>query len=325
VIEDQEGSTIARPLRIEYPGAYYHIIQRGIERRKIFTSDSDKERFLNYLEELYSRYRIIVHTFCLMDNHYHLLIETPEGNLAKAMHTLNTSYTTYFNKRKNRNGHLFQGRYKSILVEADAYLHHLSRYIHLNPIRAHLVRDPEKYKWSSCRYFLSRDKSPEWLKTGFILGCFDRKMSRAKKLYRDFLTAEIEQEALDVKDIVKKGFIAGDDDFIDWVKETFIKNREEDDEIPILRQLKERITPEEIKKMTELEVKNQKLARKTGIYLSRKHTGKKLKEIAGVFKNIGDTGVSHLHYRMEKERKEDRLLDRTIKKLEKAIMSSVET
>jgi hypothetical protein len=234
-----------------------------------------------------------------MDNHYHLLIETPEGNLAKAMHTLNTSYTTYFNKRKNRSGHLFQGRYKS--------------------------RDPGAYKWSSCRYFLSRNKSPEWLKTSFILGCFDSKKSRAKKLYRDFLTAEIEQGALDVKDIVKKGFIAGDDDFIDWVKETFIKNREEDDEIPILRQLKERITPEEIKKMTEREVKDQKLARKIGIYLSRKHTGKKLKEIAGVFKNIGDTGVSHLHYRMEQERKEDRLLDRTIKKLEKAIMSSVET
>lgn len=317
--------TIARPLRIEYIGAFYHVIQRGNEKKEIFTSDSDRERFLSYLENLNTRYHVKVHTYCLMDNHYHLLIETPDANLIKAMHTLNTSYTSYFNKRKNRSGHLFQGRYKSILVQADEYLHHLSRYIHLNPVRANLVKDPGNYIWSSYSYFISKSKIPTWLTTDFILNCFDKDERKAKTLYKDFVLAGIGQQPTVIRDNIKAGFILGEKDFVEWVKETFIKHIEEDEEIPVLKQLKTRITPEKIKEKVEEEIKDKKLGRKVGIYLSRKYTGKKLKEIASIYGKVGDTGVSQIYLRVAKAIKEDRGLDRIIRRLEKKIIWNVET
>jgi len=120
------------PLRIEYPGAFYHVTSRGNERKAIFKSRRDREKFLEYLESASQRYAAIIHIYCLMDNHYHLPIETPSGNLAQIKQHINGAYTTYFNVKRKRSGHLFQGRYRSILVEADAYAKELSRYIHLN-------------------------------------------------------------------------------------------------------------------------------------------------------------------------------------------------
>jgi len=312
-------------LRIEYPGAFYHIVQRGNEKREIFTSDSDRERFLSYLEALTIRYHVKIHTYCLMNNHYHLLIETPEANLIKAMHTLNISYTSYFNKRKERSGHLFQGRYKSILVQADEYLHHLSRYIHLNPVRANLVKYPEDYIWSSYRFFISKSKIPSWLTADFILCCFDKDVQKAKALYKDFVLAEIGKRPAVIRDNIKAGFILGNYDFIAWVKETFIEHRPEDEEIPALRQLRTRITPEEIKGNVEEEIQDKKLARKLGIYLSRKYTGKKLKEIANIYGKIGDTGISQICCRVEKAIKENSRLEKITRGLEQKIMCNVET
>ena len=312
-------------MRIEYSGAFYHVVQRGNEKREIFTSDSDRGRFLDYLADLNIRYHVKIHTYCLMDNHYHLLIETPEANLIKAMHTLNTSYSSYFNKRKNRSGHLFQGRYKSILVQADEYLHHLSRYIHLNPVRANLVKDPGDYIWSSCSYFISKNKISAWLTTDFILNCFDKDERKAKTLYKNFVLAGIGQQPTVIRDNIKAGFILGKKDFVEWVKETFIKHRPEDEEIPMLKQLKTRMTPEEIKEKVEEEIKDKKLARKLAIYFSRKYTGEKLKGIASIYGNLGDTGVSQIYLRVVKAIKEDRGLDRIIRGLEKKIMSNVET
>ena len=140
---------MARPLRIEYAGAFYHIISRGNEKGKIFASDIDRERFLDYLKKIVVRYHIKIHTYCLMYNHYHLLLETERPNISKVMHDLNSSYTAYFNARYKRAGHLFQGRYKSILVQADKYLHSLSRYIHLNPVTAKLVTNPGQWIYSN--------------------------------------------------------------------------------------------------------------------------------------------------------------------------------
>jgi REP element-mobilizing transposase RayT len=126
---------MTRPLRISFPGAFYHVTSRGNERRPISQSRRDFERFIGYLESATERYGARVHCFCLMTNHYHLLLETPRANLGAILHHLNTSYTNYFNKKRGRNGHLFQGRYKAILVEKDSYALELSRYIHLNPVR----------------------------------------------------------------------------------------------------------------------------------------------------------------------------------------------
>jgi putative transposase len=129
---------MARPLRISYPGAFYHVTSRGNEQKAVFKSTPDRERFLEYLESSVQRYNAIIHAYCLMDNHYHLLLETPDGNLSRIMAHINGAYTMYFNIKRKRFGHLFQGRYKAILVEADEYAEELSRYIHLNPVRANI-------------------------------------------------------------------------------------------------------------------------------------------------------------------------------------------
>ena len=127
---------MARPLRITFPGAFYHITSRGNEQKVVFKSKRDREKFLEYLESATRRYAALIHAYCMMDNHYHLMLETPSGNLPEIMRHINGAYTTYFNIKRKRSGHLFQGRYKAILVEIDEYAKELSRYIHLNPVMA---------------------------------------------------------------------------------------------------------------------------------------------------------------------------------------------
>jgi REP element-mobilizing transposase RayT len=149
---------MARPLRIEYEGAFYHITARGDEKREIYQSNSDYDRFKGLLEEARDKYSFIVHCYVLMRNHYHLLIETPKANLSKIMHSINSSYTTYFNNSKKLNGHIFRGRYKACLVEPDKYLLELSRYVHLNPVRAEIAKRPEDYPYSSYRSYIQKDR-----------------------------------------------------------------------------------------------------------------------------------------------------------------------
>ena len=145
---------MARPLRIEFPGAVYHVTSRGNARQKIYRNDEDRETFLATLGWVVERFGWICHSYCLMDNHFHLLIETPLPNLSRGMRQLNGVYTQKFNRRHNRVGHLFQGRFKSIVAERDSYLLELARYIVLNPVRAKMVKAPEHYPWSSYRPIL---------------------------------------------------------------------------------------------------------------------------------------------------------------------------
>ena len=142
---------MARPLRIEYPGAVYHVTSRGNARESIFLEDTDRQIFLEVLEAVVGKYNWLCHAYCLMDNHYHILVETPDPNLSLGMRQLNGVYTQGFNRRHNRVGHVFQGRYKSILVEKNEHLLELCRYIVLNPVRAGLVSNPGKGDWSSYR------------------------------------------------------------------------------------------------------------------------------------------------------------------------------
>jgi REP element-mobilizing transposase RayT len=142
---------VSRPLRIEYPGAVYHVTARGNAREAIFNDDSDRKTFLGVLGKIIERYNWLCHAYCLMGNHYHLLIETPDGNLSRGMRQLNGIYTQTFNRRHRRVGHVLQGRFKAILVEKDSYLLELCRYIVLNPVRANRVKHPKHYAWSSYR------------------------------------------------------------------------------------------------------------------------------------------------------------------------------
>ncbi len=130
---------MTRPLRIQFDGAYYHVTSRGNERKNVFRNNRDREQFLSYLKSAHYRYKAVFHVFCLMNNHYHYLLETPKGNLSQIMHHINGAYTNYFNIKHRRREHLFQGRYKAIVVDADSYAGELSRYIHLNPVRAGLI------------------------------------------------------------------------------------------------------------------------------------------------------------------------------------------
>jgi REP element-mobilizing transposase RayT len=178
---------MARPLRIEFPGAVYHVTSRGNARADIFEDDTDRTLFLNTLAQVVERYNWLCHAYCLMGNHYHLLIETPESNLSAGMRQLNGVYTQAFNRSHNRDGHLLKGRYKSIVVEKESFLLELCRYIVLNPVRAGLVERPEHYPWSSYLATLGKQEAPPCLTTDWLLSNFSKVQLEARSRYRRFV------------------------------------------------------------------------------------------------------------------------------------------
>ncbi len=160
---------MARPLRLEFAGALYHVTSRGNERKPIYLDEADFDGFLSILGDVCERYNWVIHSFCLMSNHYHLLVETPDANLSKGMRQLNGVYTQWFNRSHQRVGHLFQGRYKAILVDKDAYLLELNRYIVLNPIRAKMVDSLSDWPWSSWHFTMGQAHVPAWLEIDKML------------------------------------------------------------------------------------------------------------------------------------------------------------
>jgi len=313
---------MARSLRIEYEGAFYHITQRGVEKKDIFKTGADKEKFLGYLERTHDRYQSICHTYSLMDNHYHLIVETPKANISKIMHYLNTSYAVYYNTKHRRVGPLYQGRYKAILVEEDEYLHHLSRYIHLNPVRAKMVEDPVEYKWSSYKHYIGQAKNPKWLKLGFILSNFDNDKAKAQREYKKFVIEGIGREGKKIEAELYKGIILGGTEFIKEIKERFVDGKE-DNAIPVLREMQREgeLQKREIEKIVRQKVKGEKEVRKITIYLLRKYTQKRLKEIARYYENMSYSGVSALYKRVEERRKIDKRFDNEVAWIER--MSNV--
>lgn len=203
---------MSRPLRIEYPGAIYHITSRGNDKKKIFCEAEDRKKFLEILNLVKDRYHWICHGYCLMDNHYHLIIETPEGNLSKGMRQLNGIYTQGFNKRRNRTGHIFQGRYKSILIEKDSHLLEVCRYIVLNPVRAGMIKSVEQWKWSSYQATAGISKPVQCLTVDWILGCFHEQKGKARKNYIQFVSEGIGKASI-MKE-VKAQCILGTDEFL---------------------------------------------------------------------------------------------------------------
>lgn len=187
---------MARPLRIEFAGALYHVTSRGDRREPIFEDDEDRVRFLSILAEVVDRFNWLCHAWCLMTNHYHLVVETPDGNLSKGMRQLNGMYTQASNRRHHRTGHLFQGRFQGILVDKDSYLLELTRYVVLNPVRAGMVKHPGKYPWSSYRAMVGEAPPPRWLATDALLGQFGRRRAEARRRYREFVLQGIGQTTL---------------------------------------------------------------------------------------------------------------------------------
>ena len=179
---------MSRPLRIEFAGALYHLTSRGDGREAIYRESSDRVAFLDVLGEVCERFNWVCHAYCLMGNHYHLLMETRESNLSAGMRQLNGVYTQRFNRAHRRVGHVFQGRYKAILVDRDSYLLELARYIVLNPVRAQMVHAAEAWPWSSYRATCAQAPAPEWLHTDWLLSSFAAHRPQAIERYRAFVT-----------------------------------------------------------------------------------------------------------------------------------------
>lgn len=319
---------MARPLRVEYDGALYHITARGNERKPIYREEGDYQKFLDILSELPQRYGVIVHGYVLMGNHYHLLIETPLGNITRVMHYLNSTYTGYFNRKYKRVGHLFQGRYKGFVIEKERYLLSVSRYIHLNPVRARMVKRPEDYRWSSYSEYIGRGKKNGWLGCDWILGQYSNEEARAKKLYKGFV-----EEGLGLKEnpfeALKAGLILGSEGFIDEIKKKIKLKKHR--EIPEIRRLTRIIKYGDViaavaerlgiseQKIREVGRRNN-AARKICLYLLRRLTDISNEEIGAYF-GIGYTAVSQAASRLKMEMKENRKLKKVVKDMEIELLS----
>jgi len=203
---------MARPLRLEYPGALYHVTCRGNARDKVFLVDLDRELFLEVLSQVVERFNWLCHAYCQMTNHYHLLVETVDPTLSRGMRQLNGVYTQQFNRRHRRTGHVFQGRYKAILVERDAYLLELARYVVLNPVRAKMVRTAKDWPWSSYRATAGIGVAPPLVTTDWILEQFDSSKKKAQAAYREFVSAG---RGASVWESLRGQIYLGSDEFIE--------------------------------------------------------------------------------------------------------------
>ena len=214
---------MARPFRIEYRGAIYHVTSRGDGREDIYLSDQDRYAFLDLLGKCCSRFDWVVYAYCLMSNHYHLVLETLEPNLSQGMRQLNGVYTQYFNRSHSRVGHVFQGRFKAILVDKDAYLLELSRYVVLNPVRANMVRSVRDWRFSSYRATSGQEAAPSWLNTDWLLGQLSHTKSRAQERYKEFVS---QGKGLPIWTNLKQQIYLGDDRFIKKVQPKLKSDRD---------------------------------------------------------------------------------------------------
>lgn len=279
---------MARPCRLQAEHCLYHITSRGDDRKQIFVNHSDYQKFLCYLKTVKDKFQVYVYAYCLMGNHYHLLLETIQPNLSSVMQYLNASYTAYYNAKHKRCGHLFQGRFKSVIVEVDSYLSELTRYIHLNPVRAKIVDRPEKYRWSSYNSYLSNQLSD------IIDICMVRRLLGMNgPEYVKFVLSGMNNIMVDPLKKVYAGCILGGEKFI---KDNLarLKGEVESRNFAHKRELKNILEPQEIIKVVAhyfkedpwqmcKSLKRPMTAKKTAIYLLRKKTGLTNAQIGEMF------------------------------------------
>ena len=318
-------------MRIQYPDAWYHVMNRGRGGESVFLEKQDYSMFVELLKEVVDMYKLRVAAYCLLPNHYHLLIQTPGGDLARCMKYLNGIYTQRFNRAHHCDGQLFRGRYKSILVDADSYLLELVRYIHRNPLEAGLVKELNQYAWSSHKGYLSNAKKWNWLHKSFILSLFARDRREGISTYKRFLLMESPEEINRIFSQSKFPSMLGSEDFINRVKERFFRKRRHD-EIPESRRLAP--GPEKIKKAIckAYGIKKSSLLssrrgvlnepRNVAIFLMRRLRGEKLEEIGRQFGIAKYSSVSSAIEKMKREISVDRRLKARVKSIEKILDNS---
>jgi len=227
---------MARPLRVEYADAVYHVMSRGIEGRRICADDVDRELWLEILGRAAERFGWRVLAFCLLDNHFHLFLRTPGGGLAAGMRQINGDYAGYFNRRHGRRGPLMQGRYKAVLVEDQSHWLELSRYLHLNPVRAGRCARPEEWKWSSYRSYHRPALRPEWLDCGGVLAEFGRDQAKARHAYRQYVAEGLGRKLDNPVSRAVHGLVLGSDAFVSKVR-AMVAGRGRHPEVPQLGRL----------------------------------------------------------------------------------------
>jgi REP element-mobilizing transposase RayT len=243
---------VARPLRLEFPGALWHITNRGVEQRSIYGDDSDRIHFLQLLEKVIDNYRWQLRAYVLMSNHYHLFFRTPETNLSRGMKDLDGDYASFFNDRHRRAGHLFQGRFKGHLVDSENYLLSLARYIVLNPVRAGMVETPAEWRWSSYRATAGLAAAPRWLDHGPILDAFNADdWNKAMHGYRDFVAAGMGRDVSPWENLLAGMFLGGNK-FLREV-ETKVRERKRSDEHPRAQRAFRSTTIESVRKVVAAE------------------------------------------------------------------------
>jgi putative transposase len=216
---------MSRPLRIEYEGAWYHIMSRGRQSEPIFESRDDYVRFIEILKESTELWDIRIGAYCLMTNHYHLLAHTPRGNLSRSMRHINGVYTQRFNRAHGLDGQLFRGRYKSIIVGGDSYLLELVRYIHRNPVRAGVAGKLDDYQWSSHKKYLSAEEKWDWLHKDFILSLLSSEKSTRLKAYKNFMTMEDSEDIVGIFERKKWPIFLADESFANKLKRKYFKEK----------------------------------------------------------------------------------------------------
>lgn len=308
---------MSRPLRIEYRGAYYHVMNRGTTRQKIFLNDHDRQGFLDLLGETSQMWGLQVYAYCLMDNHYHLLVETADAALSRVMRHLDGIYTQRFNRAQRRDGPLFRGRYRAIVIEPEEYFMAVARYIHRNPVEAQVGVDMSGYRWSSHRGYLDQKRRPQWLNTECLLSRFG-KGRQGLAAYRRFMEGEVEKEL--------RGFyqgqylrpILGGKDFVERIKGKIEGRVQRDEEVsearrlfrPAIGQIVSAVARVYGKKEAELRNKRRghgNEARAMAMYLCRELGGHRLREIGAVlglekYSSVSSACLS-MKARVEREKK----------------------
>lgn len=320
---------MARPLRIEIPDGVYHVTSRGLERRRIVRGDADRGRWLHLLGTVCVRRDWRVFSWVLMDNHFHLFLRTPHADLSAGMHDLNSAYATHFNRTTGRNGPLFQGRFKGILVERERHYWELSRYVHLNPVRAGVVKRPSEYRWSSCRAYFETRLAPAWLAWREVLSEYGPSLRKARESYRSFLRAGT---AVDTTSPLKKtvaSSLLGSEDFVEEIRH-LLNQRRPDREVPSARALQEtpdldaieervcrafKTTPE----LLRTKGKHANDARDAALYLCRQLTATPVACLASRFGGISPAAVTRTCARARERYAQDRRFRMHITKIEKAL------
>ena len=324
---------MTRPLRIEIPNGVYHVTSRGLERRSIVRSQAHRQRWLEMLATVCLRRAWRVFAWVLMDNHFHLFLETPHADLSAGMHDLNSGYATYYNKAIGRNGPVFQGRFKGILVEREKHYGELSRYIHLNPVRAGLVRRVSDYSWSSCRAYFDARFAPPWLAWRQVLSEHGLVLRRARDSYRKFLHDGVASGVKDPLAAVVASCVLGSRDFVDKVTE-LLRERPFDREIPSARVLANGPDVATIERLVcrQFETSPESLrrkgrhsndARKVAVFLCRRLTPTSVVHLGARFGEIAPSGVSRICAEVSDHADRDRPFARRLGACEKTLRQTV--